>query len=515
MDRRFRLRYDALPLRKGAGSNRMRFLHHLRGSDMADKTWLKPIRRTITAVFYAAIAAGLIWLAITRWNGVPADPSGGGLAGSPSPLHIDPKWDRTAELTAALAGLPPVPNLVLPPPPPGMRWDKARLARGPIMPTDILHGEWTPETRPHLQAVVTFLATPAVHAALEQLAAIERGGCRMNWHRWVEISRAAKLFIARARYRHAGLGDLDGALADLETVYRLASTLLDSGEILLVRAGLGYAGLADEELRQLAHEQALAREHTARVLEILHKTPLNKHDLWQYVTAGECGVLERLLDMSYTDDGHGNGWLVLSHLDNMPRIRTSQPRCGVWNMLSPLFNNRHAVAAKISRARSASEKVGDLPYGAARAAAEACDAHVRFSVLDGPIGLGMTGPVIAMYHQDVVRHLASRNATIAAVALSAHRRDQGKYPLSLEELLGDYLDAMPLDPYVDEPLHYIQRQDGDDYLLYAVGPNQIDDGGKQPTKAARIRPSERDGDVDFRHTRRDASREPKLEAVKQ
>lgn len=507
--------YDALPLRECAGINRMRFLDRLRGSDMANKTWLRSIRRTVTAVCYAAIAAGLTWLAITRWNAVPADPSGASLAGSPSPLPIDPKWDRTEELTAALAGLPPAPNLVLPPPPAGMRWDKARLAGGPIVPPDINYGEWTPETRPHLQAVVTFLATPAVRAALEQLAEIERGGCRMNWHRWVEISRAAKLFIARARYRHAGLGDLDGALADLETVYRLACTLLDSGEILLVLGGLGYSRLADEELRYLAHEQALTRNHAARVLEILRKTPPNKHDLWQYVTAGQRGVLERLLDMSYTDDGHGNGWLVLSHFDNMPSTRTSRPRCGVWNMFSPLFNNRHAAAAKISRARSASEKVGDLPYGAARAAAEACDAHVRFSVLDGPIGLGMTRPMIAFYHQDVVRYLASRNATIAAVALSAHRRDQGKYPLSLEELLGDHLDAMPLDPYVDEPLHYIRQQDGEDYLLYAVGPNQIDDGGKQPTKAAGIRPAERDDDVVFRHTRRDASREPKLQAVKQ
>ena len=119
------------------------------------KAALKRIRRTIAVILYVALATGFVWLAITRWNGIPADPSGAGLVvGSPPPLPIDPKWDRTEELVAALAALPPLPKLVLPPPPPNMRWGKFKSAGGLIESSDILYGEWTPDTRPNLQGVV-------------------------------------------------------------------------------------------------------------------------------------------------------------------------------------------------------------------------------------------------------------------------------------------------------------------------------------------------------------------------
>ena len=191
-------------------------------------------------------------------------------------------------------------------------------------------------------------------------------------------------------------------------------------------------------------------------------------------------------------------------------------RNGAWNLLSPLFNDRRTVAAKVSRFRKACEKVGELPYVQAKAAAEAVEARALFfGILDGPLGQGTAKSLVSLYLEYTFQHVAGRSAGIAAAALSAYRHDHRKYPPSLEVLLGDYLDALPLDPYVDEPLRYIQQQDGEEYLLYVVGPNQIDDGGKQPTKTAGIRPSQRDGDRIFGHTRREAFWEPKLEAVKQ
>ena len=482
---------------------------------MTAKAALKRIRRTIAVVLYAALATGFVWLAITRWNGVPADASGAGIVGSQPPLAIDPKWDRTDELVAALAALPPPAKIVLPPAPPGMRWGslKSRV----MEPSDILYGEWTPETRPNLQTVVAYLKTEAVKQAMERFAAIRLGGCRSGAVSLGAVRQAARLFAGRARYRHVELGDIDGALSDLETVYRLASIGLNSGDSLYILTALACEGLADEALRPMAHENSFTRAQAARVLEITRAVMSDKREMWRCVTASKCDALDQLLDLSYTDDGHGNGWLVLSHLDDVTQPTWAlEPRSGAWNLLSILFNNRRTVAAKLKLFRQAYEKIGELSYDEARAAAEVAEARASFfSILDGPLGLCKAGSNTSAHHEITVRHVASQSANVTAAALSAYRRDHGEYPPSLQFLLVDYLDELPLDPYVDQPLRYIRQQEGEDYLLYAVGPNQIDDGGQKPTQRRGFKVWRGDGDRILEHSRRETSWEPKLEVVEQ
>jgi hypothetical protein len=63
------------------------------------------------------------------------------------------------------------------------------------------------------------------------------------------------------------------------------------------------------------------------------------------------------------------------------------------------------------------------------------------------------------------------------LALHAYNLDHGRYPASLAELAPTYLASVPLDPFTKgAPLKY--RVAGDSYVLYSVGPDTIDDGGK-------------------------------------
>jgi hypothetical protein len=88
------------------------------------------------------------------------------------------------------------------------------------------------------------------------------------------------------------------------------------------------------------------------------------------------------------------------------------------------------------------------------------------------------------------------------LALRAYRLDHGSYPQTLSSLVPKYLPSLPLDPFSDSKrLHYrisadyylVQgrgtiserytaeheaRLSGDRYLLYSVGPDAVDDGGK-------------------------------------
>ncbi len=69
----------------------------------------------------------------------------------------------------------------------------------------------------------------------------------------------------------------------------------------------------------------------------------------------------------------------------------------------------------------------------------------------------------------------------AKLALLAYHKERNHYPETLAELVQDgYLSRVPEDPFAGkfaEPLHYKRLSDSQ-YLLYSVGPDGTDDGGK-------------------------------------
>ena len=70
-----------------------------------------------------------------------------------------------------------------------------------------------------------------------------------------------------------------------------------------------------------------------------------------------------------------------------------------------------------------------------------------------------------------------RRLTIAALAVERFRLNHGEYPASLEQLVPTLLSSVPTDFMDGQPLHY--RRTGDErFLLYSVGLDCLDDGGK-------------------------------------
>ncbi len=64
-----------------------------------------------------------------------------------------------------------------------------------------------------------------------------------------------------------------------------------------------------------------------------------------------------------------------------------------------------------------------------------------------------------------------------ATALERYHRQNGEYPETLEALTPSYLEKLPHDLVTGEPLRYRRTDDGR-FLLYGVGWNGTDDGGK-------------------------------------
>jgi hypothetical protein len=90
--------------------------------------------------------------------------------------------------------------------------------------------------------------------------------------------------------------------------------------------------------------------------------------------------------------------------------------------------------------------------------------------------------------QSIKASAMRHNATVAHVSLltlemnlRCYRAEHGQPPATLDELVPRYLKTLPLDPFSGKPLIY--RPQGTNWLLYSVGPDGVDDGGKPAARS--------------------------------
>lgn len=94
----------------------------------------------------------------------------------------------------------------------------------------------------------------------------------------------------------------------------------------------------------------------------------------------------------------------------------------------------------------------------------------------GNILIGLLFPAFEKLQQAADRSEQLNHNQQLAFALAAYRADNGKYPVKLEELVPKYLKSVPNDLFSGQPMIYRLTDNG--YLLYSVGQNGKDDGGR-------------------------------------
>ena len=278
---------------------------------------------------------------------------------------------------------------------------------------------------------------------------------------WLQANECVAPMIAlafRARYRHAEQNDPAGALADL----RAALFVSQRDYVVLSRAG-GWWGdqwvsfIPQFELACLVQERDIPPLPAREMVEFL-KTELSL-SVGQTVAfhSGLHRDIQQLLDRYYTDDGDGNGWLVLSAAHDvqfMFGMGTSTPRSGFWNLFSPLFNDRRTMAAKFARQFEALGRLDYVDYDGGRAIVTGQRQPGRaVSVLDGPL-MKVTSGLDPEPFQVAFAQVMRRRATVVMVALSAYKHERGEYPETLELLVPTYLDGVPLDAFTHGPFRY-------------------------------------------------------------
>jgi hypothetical protein len=66
-------------------------------------------------------------------------------------------------------------------------------------------------------------------------------------------------------------------------------------------------------------------------------------------------------------------------------------------------------------------------------------------------------------------------ATRTLLAALAYERTHGRLPLKLDDLVPDFLNEVPADPFDENPIRYSRER----RILYSVGTDQVDNGGEE------------------------------------
>lgn len=425
----------------------------------------------VRLVFWALF---ILWFArytYVRWTTPPA-----AYAERTTPSFLD---DTPAqEFVAAVQALPPIPSLTSRP---AFGWGP--WGAGGVV-VDGIHGPWSPDSRSDLRQARTYIMRSQVNGALDRLVAATEEARRVGGQTvlaagfgdpsdWLQANECVAPMIAlafRARYRHAEQNDPAGALADL----RAALFVSQRDYVVLSRAG-GWWGdqwvsfIPQFELACLVQERDIPPLLAREMIKFL-ETELSL-SVGQAVAfhSGLHQDIQQVLDRYYTDDGDGNGWLVLSAAHDvqfMFGMGASMPRSGFWNLFSPLFNDRRTMAARFARQLQGLARLDSVSYhGGVGIAGRQRQPGRGISVLDGPL-LKATSGLDPESFQVAFAQVMRRRAIVVMLALSAHKHEHGEYPATLDALVPDYLDEVPLDAFTHRPFRY--RWDSP--VSYDLGP---------------------------------------------
>jgi hypothetical protein len=99
------------------------------------------------------------------------------------------------------------------------------------------------------------------------------------------------------------------------------------------------------------------------------------------------------------------------------------------------------------------------------------------SMVKGNIFLSIWAPGVVVVHKTSYRVRADVQSVPIIIAALRFKIDKGQYPEDMAELQRfGYIKEIPIDPFSDQPLVYKRTEDN--FTLYSVGLNLIDDGGQ-------------------------------------
>ncbi|MHC4534270.1 MAG: hypothetical protein ACYS6K_09985 [Planctomycetota bacterium] len=253
--------------------------------------------------------------------------------------------------------------------------------------------------------------------------------------------------------------------------------------------GMGMGRIACEEIFNIVAVQTFSSKELKRLQQRLSQCYQQGYPLMNM--EGEKLAFLDVVQRIFTDGGHGGGHLIPQKAgmfenmyDDIVEITEDVPvgrefvKNATLTSMCLLHARRDATIATGEQIYKQAEVIVQMsPYERHKRDIGSIEEVIiskpryRYALLEYVV------PAAERISELLYQGKALHEAVIAILAIQRWRLEKEEYPTTLDELLeAGNLKELPIDPYSNKALIY--RQTGDNFVLYSIGRNFKDDGGK-------------------------------------
>jgi len=287
--------------------------------------------------------------------------------------------------------------------------------------------------------------------------------------KYKEFARRLDSVIALRTYND----DFEGALDDCLVLERFGNHLSGKGLLIEQLVGIAIEAMAMDRTLEVVDKldvDADALQNVQEELDMIYakQGPIVNLD-------GEKAFWYDCVQQTFTDDGEGNGRMLIRGLP----LTVGNWKEAVSGFVSG-YPDRKEVISKIDRYFESAANLSETIPWELRGKAGEGDKQNWAEIGTDSLMLSMLGPAHGKVGELSWRLRQEQVALITVLGVLRYKEYIGRYPTGLDELVGaGYISQLPRDFYSDGPMGYKITDDG--FMLYSVGFNFEDDGGKMGT----------------------------------
>jgi hypothetical protein len=343
--------------------------------------------------------------------------------------------------------------------------------------------EWAKFNKAPLDLLVEASRRPRYYAPSESLINKDRDMLIAMLLPMVQNTRDAGRSLSLRAMWHLGEGRPMEAWEDLLAIHRLSHLVSQGCTLVEQLVAIALSGIACDGTVTFLDQARLTTDQARQVERDLSGLPNFA------VMARSLNQGERLMALdAFVRIGSGGGAEMFSGINGGDNAGSSFNIVSVdWNLVLRETNrwydrlvaaaelpDREARAAAFAKIDADVEVLQAESRAPKRLLAAVVSRQQRSRVVSG-IMLSLFLPALNAAIEAEDRQNTALELTRLAAALALYRAAHGAYPESLDELVPDIIERLPVDVLSGKPFVYKRSEEG--YLLYGIGANGTDEGG--------------------------------------
>ena len=276
------------------------------------------------------------------------------------------------------------------------------------------------------------------------------------------VRDGARLLLLEA-IMHAEDNEPDAAVKSVAGILGVGRTMADVPEIVSHAAAIASRDMAIDACERVMNRTALSDTQLTR----LQKMFFDAYDPCGLV-AGLIGERFLMVDMCRWPLSEMTDYLVMTTGMWLPKF--TEVHVALYRLSGLQDLDAVAYLDGMSRYMNVCRLPLEQRWEAARRVEEQVRPSTNIHLILNLMGMN------SMVVEFDIKNSVKLHAAGTAIAVRRFGLAHGRYPETLDELVPEYLEAVPVDLFDAKPLRYKKVDEG--FVVYSVGENGVDDGGQ-------------------------------------